>query len=309
MNTDPPRQAGDPAELPPYRALLVVDMKDFSGSPGRNHAQLTAMIPEILSQTFGRCGLRNVWDSRRFEGSTGDGYYLGFRSELLPYLLNPVLSELQEELQYRNKVGPLAGHDQPMRMRVSVNVGPMTDSGNNTISDGSGVARIETHRLLDSGPVRDLLTRSSPITCVAAIISARAFEDAVLTGYADDDPELYVRAPVRVKTYTAEAYLRVPRPSGGLLAHGFGHRENDTRPCGVEDPDAQPRRGTSPPGAGVGSSGQAGDYTDRRRTSIRTVVNDPQGPVNTGSGPQHNMAPANTQKKSGKARRRKDDQR
>ncbi len=35
---------GNVAELPPYRALLVVDIKDFSGNPGRDHAQLTALF-------------------------------------------------------------------------------------------------------------------------------------------------------------------------------------------------------------------------------------------------------------------------
>ena len=36
---------GNVAQLPPYQALLVVDMKDFSGNPGRDHTQLTKDIP------------------------------------------------------------------------------------------------------------------------------------------------------------------------------------------------------------------------------------------------------------------------
>jgi hypothetical protein len=254
-------------------------MKDFSGNPGRDHAQLTADIPEILRQTLTRCGLGELWSEVRFSGSTGDGYFLGFRSSVLPFLLNPFLSALQDELDYRNRVRPVTGQHRPIRMRVSVNVGPMTDSRENCISDGSGESRIETHRLLDSAPVRDLLARSNATTSVAAIVSSRAFEDAVLSGFADDDPALYVAAPVQVKNYRGQAYLRVPRPSGDLLTHGFHRGERDEHALEA-------------------------DNTNRRRASISTTVKGTQGNVNTGSGDQFN-APQFT----GRPRRRKDDQR
>lgn len=200
--------SGAVAELPAYRAFLVVDMKNFSGERGRDHARLTEAIPEILHQTFRSCGLADLWEEVLFNGSTGDGYYLGFNSRLLPFLLNPFLFTLQDELAYQNSVS-----QQTIRMRVSINVGPMTGPEPGTISAGSGDARIETHRLLDSDPVRDLLNRSGSVTCVAGIVSARAFEDAVLSGYSDEEPDLYVAAPVEVKSYEGTAYLRVPRPS------------------------------------------------------------------------------------------------
>jgi hypothetical protein len=275
MNSHPPGPRGAFTELPPYRALLVVDMKDFSGNAGRDHAQLTEDIPEILRQTFNRCGRGELWSEVRFQGSTGDGYYLGFCSSVLPFLLNPFLLTLQDELDYRNRVRSVSGQDRLIRMRVSVNVGPMTDSGKNRISDGSGESRIETHRLLDSAPVRDLLARSTATTCVAAIISSRVFEDAVLSGFADEPPDLYVPAPVQVKSYRGQAYLRVPRPSGDLLARGFHRGELDER-----TPEA--------------------DNTDRRRASVSTTIRNAQGStMNTGSGDQL----------IGWSRRRKGDQR
>jgi hypothetical protein len=280
MSTHPQGPRGAVGELPPYQALLVVDMKDFSGSLGRDHAQLTEDIPEILRQTFIRCGLGELWGEVRFCGSTGDGYFLGFRSSVLPFLLNPFLLALQDELDYRNRVRSVSGQDRPIRMRVSVNVGPMTDSGENRISDGSGESRIETHRLLDSAEVRDLLARSSPTTSVAAIVSSRAFEDAVLSGFADEDPELYVPAPVQVKSYQGRAYLRVPRPSGDLLAHGFHRSKRDEHA-----PEA--------------------DNTDQRRASISTTITNAQGTMNTGTGHQFNNAPQFI----GRSRRRKDGQR
>jgi hypothetical protein len=208
----------DWAELPPYRALLVVDVKNFSGLPGRHHAELTDAIPGILRGAFERCGEVEAWREKRFAESTGDGHSVGFPSAVLPLLLGPFLRSLQDELDYRARVdaGP-AG----LRMRASVSVGPVTDPNRDGVSTGSGDARVENHRLLDSEPVRDLLTRSGPTTRVAAIVSARAFEDAVLSGYAADPPELYVPVPVRAKTYEGQAYLRVPSPTGDLLRNGF----------------------------------------------------------------------------------------
>jgi hypothetical protein len=296
------------AELPPYRALLVVDMKDFSGSKGRDHAALTEEIPRILRDAFTRAGLINLWDERRFYSTTGDGYALGFRPANLPFLLNPFLTALQDELDYRNRVVPVGPHDQPIRMRVSINVGPMTDSGENSISDGSGNARIETHRLLDASPVRDLLARSKEPTCVTAIVSARAFEDAVLSGFADESPDLYVAAPVQVKAYQGTAYLRVPKPSGDLLAHGF-------RPDGRDPIDGAGGEGRQTQEAAAGNTVrdvrgkgkvvQAQQHNELRHIGIGSVtgnvgsvVTDPYGPVHTGGGDQINAPEAKRRKRS-----------
>ncbi|NIH78971.1 hypothetical protein [Amycolatopsis viridis] len=244
--------------LPPYRALLVVDIRHFSGRRGRFHAELTDAVPQILAQAFQRAGLDRMWREHKFGATTGDGYVAGFPAEELPFLLNPFLPALQEELEYRNTVGWRAAGDEPLRMRVSVNVGPMTDSGGKALSEGSGASRVENHRLLDSDPVRDLLTRSGKPTCVAAIVSDRAFADAVATGYTAEDEDLYVRVPVDQKTYHGTAYLRVPQPSGDLLNRGFRAEA---------DIDDEP---TTQEAAPVNS----------------TVIHQASGPVHTGSGNQ-----------------------
>ncbi|GAA3003105.1 hypothetical protein [Actinokineospora diospyrosa] len=206
------------SRLPPYRALLGVDIKDFSGVAGRHHAEITERIAVVLATAFEKCGLRAVWDEQRFGFNTGDGYLAGFDTDVLPLLLTPFLASLQGELDYREQV---RADPVPLRMRVSVNVGPVTDTGRGLVSEGSGVARIETHRLLDADPVRDLLIRSGTATRVAAIVSGRAFHDAVASGYSREPADLYVPAPVRVKAFTDVAYLRVPSPTGDLLHHGF----------------------------------------------------------------------------------------
>ncbi|GAA2993193.1 hypothetical protein GCM10010483_42080 [Actinokineospora diospyrosa] len=106
-----------------------------------------------------------------------------------------------------------------VRMRATVHIGPLT--GGRAVEAGNGEARVQAHRLLDAGPVRALLDRSGPGTRVAAVVSERAYADAVVSGYAGDDPNLYVPVPVRVKSFAQTAYLRVPVPTGELLSHGF----------------------------------------------------------------------------------------
>jgi hypothetical protein len=218
-------------------------------------------------------------------------YFVGFGSAYLPYLLNPFLAALQDELEYRNRVAPVTAQRRPIRMRVSVHVGPMTDSGTNGLSDGSGAARVETHRLLDSDPVRDLLKRSADTTCVAAIVSARAFEDAVLAGYAAESADLYVPAPVQVKTYQGTAYLRVPHPSGELLSKGFG-------PDG-EDGVGRPRDDDRSSGPDRAARGGGSQYRiETMHGSVGGSVTGSNAPVHMGSGDQLNTPHARRRKGS-----------
>ncbi|GAA1263801.1 hypothetical protein [Saccharothrix xinjiangensis] len=203
--------------LPPYRSLLVVDVKDFSGLPGRDHAAVTDAIPDILYGAFERVGAVDEWARRRFAQSTGDGLSAAFDSAVLPLLVDPLPRALQEELEFRAQVDGLPG----LRMRMSVAVGPITDPNPDGVSTGSGHARVENHRLLDADVVKDLLARSGPATRVAAAISSRAFEDAVVSGYAGVGEDRYVGVPVRVKSFDGTVYLRVPLPTGDLLRSGF----------------------------------------------------------------------------------------
>jgi hypothetical protein len=172
-------------------------------------------------------------------------------------------------------------------MRVSVTVGPVTDSGLGLVSDGAGTTRVELHRLLDSEPVRDLLKRSGEATRVAAIVSSRAFEDAVVGGFTDEDPDLYVEAPVTVKKYQGLAYLRVPLPSGDLLRSGFrrAETESNAEASQLQPGDHRPQQKPSV---------QANDHSHNRRGGIgnitgnvHSIVTDPTGPTHTGTGHQY----------------------
>ncbi|WP_073842350.1 hypothetical protein [Amycolatopsis sp. CB00013] len=212
-------------ELPPYHAVLSVDVKNFSGVTPADHYALTELIPTILERAFERSGHAAVWADRRFPAGRGDGFVVGFRPETLPILVGSFLDALQDELAYHHRLR-LGQSGEPTRLRVSVAVGPLIDSGNARLGDGSGAAMIETHRLLDCEPVRMLLASSEPeVTFVAAVLSARVYEDVVLCGYTTKAPAEFVRVPVSVKNYVGDAYLHVPKPSGDLLARGIGTRD------------------------------------------------------------------------------------
>src|SRR3954454_22015748 len=106
-------------QLPPYRAMLAVDMKGFSTHRSRDHAALTDRIPEILASAFARAGDSDLWAyHKRFPRSDGDGYVAGFQSSALPFLLNPLLQALQDELAAQNLNDPVVS-GRPIRMRAS----------------------------------------------------------------------------------------------------------------------------------------------------------------------------------------------
>ncbi|MBB4893175.1 hypothetical protein FHS39_002206 [Streptomyces olivoverticillatus] len=226
-------------DLPPYRGILAVDAKDFTGRPAVEHVTLTTTIPQLLHQALERAGLEQLWRDQRFANNTGDGFVFGFDPVALPRVIHPFLNELQELLTDYNIHATATGR---LRLRVSLHVGPLPDSG--APGDGNGTPRNDTHRLLDSTPVKAILAASSEsITQVAAIVSQRVFEDAVLSGYTRLHPDRFIEVPATVegKNFQQRAWLFVPAPSGNLYDRrilGDG--------AGSEGP-AQPERAPAPP--------------------------------------------------------------
>ncbi|MFD5437252.1 hypothetical protein ACFWJ4_34515 [Kitasatospora sp. NPDC127067] len=200
--------------LPPYRGIVAVDAKDFTGYPAIEHGVISRSVPQVLQWSFERAGLGDVWQDRRFPNSTGDGYVFGFDPAWMPFLVHPWLNTLQEVLTEFNvhSVGTVR-----IRLRVSLNIGPLPDTGGEF--DGNGTPRNDTHRLLDSRPVKAMLAASNEsITHVAAILSDRCYQDAVASGYTGRHPDHFIEVPATVegKRFDQQAWLYVPSPSGNL---------------------------------------------------------------------------------------------
>jgi hypothetical protein len=253
--------------LPPYRSLLAVDVKDFSGFESAAHAEVTARITPIVEAAFRRCRLDDVWDAVSWHRVIGDAHVAAYPSAALPLLVHPLLAALQAQLEHENRNAPVGRPPRALRMRASIHVGPITDPADDPATDGSGTSRVEVHRLLDSSEVKQVLARAGDATSVAAIVSERAFGDAVVGGYCALTTDRFTPVDVVVKNYRERAWLAVPVVSGGLFAHGV-------RPLTADDPAAdeaaiegRARPGgsrTTPPhdGAMTGIGSVGGDATN-----------------------------------------------
>ncbi|TDQ43922.1 hypothetical protein [Actinorugispora endophytica] len=215
--------SGGSVALPPYRAVLAVDIERYSRNAARHQQLVSAAVPEILEEAFRRSGLLPIWEQSRFPQRSGDGYVIGVLPENLPFLIHPVLENLQRTL---NDVQPqLAARDRDLRLRLraSIDVGPLPDSGSEEPFDGIGEAMNHTHRLLDSPPVREELDRSDPnVTLLAAIVSRRVYEDAVLGGFTGIPASRFqgVQVDIPAKEFKAEGYLHIPQRSTRLAGRG-----------------------------------------------------------------------------------------
>ncbi|MDT0449912.1 hypothetical protein [Streptomyces hesseae] len=245
--------------LPGYRGILAVDTKGFTGHPAIEHEAISRAVPELLETAFARAGLRELWNDRKFPASTGDGYVFGFDPALMPFVIHPLLLTLQDVLTDFNVLSHGAV---PIRLRVSLHVGPLPDTGDEF--GGNGTVRNDTHRLLDSRPVKAVLaSHKESITHVAAILSGRCYEDAVASGYTGLHPDHFVEvvATVDGKPFAQQAWIYVPQPSGPLYeedpADGTG-----TEPAPREDPRPSEGGGT-------------------RSTRVRNSA--PNGNINTGT--------------------------
>lgn len=243
MYTPMPAPHAESRMLPPYRALFAVDAKDFTGLPAVQHGPVSQLIPELVDQALERAALHELRDSKRFPANTGDGVVFGFVPALLPFILSPFLEVLDDVLSAYNRqcVGPR------IRLRASVHVGPLPDA--DSPGDGNGTARNDTHRLLDSRPVKAILAASSEeVTHLVTIISQRVYEDAVLGGYTGLHPDrcLEVPATVEGKSFSQRAWLYVPSPSGNLLQAGVRPREGFAEKA--DAPAAQERDPATRPG-------------------------------------------------------------
>ena len=217
MSSDTPR------ELPPYRAVLVVDTKGFGSNNDVVQASIADTIYNVVARAFERAGLAHVLEGALFPHNTGDGFGMGFETRYLPAVVSLFFDALQTELAEQDaRMRSLPGRAS-LRMRASLNVGPVRDVDPDGKASVVGTTVVTAHRLLDADPVRRVLTGSDPEqTFVSAVLSQRVFEDVLASGYATLPPSRVAEVPVRVKEFTGTVYLYVPNPSGDLLRDGFG---------------------------------------------------------------------------------------
>jgi hypothetical protein len=148
---------------------------------------------------------------------TGDGYLLGTLPENAPFLVHPFLDSLHEILCAKDQSLRAIDRTLRLRFRVSINIGPLPDSGD-MLRDRIGTPMNTACRLLDCTALRDVLNHSNPdVTLLAAIVSQRVFDDVIRGGgytpMMPPDRFTQVTAEVPGKDFAEPAWIYVPRPS------------------------------------------------------------------------------------------------
>ena len=222
-------------ELPPSRAIFAVDTEKFTRNPSARQPELSDAIPELLGNAFARCGLAEVWEARRFPQGTGDGYVFGVPEQHVPFLLDPLLDQLQEVLEEHDSRLRSQDRTLRLRLRVAIHMGSVPDSGERR--EGIGTPVNDTFRLLDSESIRQELGDSNPdLTLLAAIVSQRVFEDVVRAGFTPGLPPDRFRAviaEVAGKEFVQPAWIYVPKPSQSsdrALRQAVGQSSGDAEP-------------------------------------------------------------------------------
>ena len=204
--------------LPPYRALVAVDAERFSRNRSAELPELNWRLQEILRNTLRESSVGEVgdiWQTRIFGQSTGDGYVFGTDTEVLPYLVDPWLDTLQAALADLDGELRRSSRDLRLRLRVSLHVGPVPDLGKE-VADPVSTPTNEVFRLLDADPARRALQESNPdVTFLAAVVSQRVFEDVISAGYAGLHPDQFTSemAEIPRSDFAQPAWLYVPRDS------------------------------------------------------------------------------------------------
>ncbi|MCD0450011.1 hypothetical protein LO762_12525 [Actinocorallia sp. API 0066] len=193
----------------PYRGLFAVDIEDYSGNSDNELPVLHRAMLAALDTAFSGASLADVWEAGRPQ-TAGDSVFLLVPHEALPPLVHPFPDLLQGALSERARA--LRADGLGLRLRMALHVGAVDDT--DPVTAGISTATNEVHRLLDCEPVREALKGSHPdVTRLAVCLSARVYEDVVVSGASGLHPSRLEPVRARVKRFDQTAYLYVPVPS------------------------------------------------------------------------------------------------
>jgi hypothetical protein len=186
----PPARHDRRTPAPLNCSIFLTDIVGF-GDPRRDdhdRAALRSALQRLLTEAFVESGL--PWRRCRHQ-DRGDGVLTVVPPTLSTTLLvDPLLPVLGERLRRHNRE---AGHPVRMRLRCALHVGPVQ-------ADGAGfpnVSVIHAARMLDSGPLRRLLTATD--VDVATMVSGFVYETVVRHLRGPVTPDAFRRTRFRAK--------------------------------------------------------------------------------------------------------------
>lgn len=190
-------------EIPQYRALLTVDIEDYSSRTDAEQRVLQSALMTALDRAADAAEMsREQWEKQL----GGDGLMA-----LLPqgcdvrHLLDVLIRRFDAELGLYNRL-----REQPtwsrIRIRLAVHAGPIHVEGP---SGWPGQHAVLPARLRDSDPVRVALA-ARPAADLAVIVSAQVYDDYVTQGPGNPRPSEFRAVHVKAKKHEYTGYLYLP---------------------------------------------------------------------------------------------------
>jgi class 3 adenylate cyclase len=227
--------------IPEYRALLTVDIEDYSSRTDAEQRMLQSALMTALDRAADAAELnREQWVKQL----GGDGLMA-----LLPpgsdvcRLLDVLVRRLDAELGSYNRL-----REQPtwsrIRMRLAVHAGPIHVDGE---SGWPGQHVVLPARLRDSKPVRAALA-ARPEADLAVVVSAEVYRDYVTQGPGNPRPSEFRAVRVKEKKQSYIAHLHLPRFDIHDISELAPYDVGDQAPSDGAEPMAPKPQPPSPAG-------------------------------------------------------------
>jgi hypothetical protein len=224
-----------PVDVPPERALLVVDMKGYSQIPEAKMAPARSDLDDILTTVFAQSGLDIPAPGDDAYRDTGDGVIFVLPARDAARLIDPLLGHLNDALARYDKMRLASA--QPIRLRASIHAGPLS------LPDYRGDAINEACRLISSDAVRQAMTAAVEHgSFLAVVVSEAAFRRTVRAGRTPTlDERQFLASTARVvgkPEFEEPCRLFVPRVPPALVSP-YLTEESDAPPPHLRDSAGQ----------------------------------------------------------------------
>ncbi|MEU4743641.1 hypothetical protein AB0G02_24690 [Actinosynnema sp. NPDC023658] len=184
-----------------YRLVVAVDVEGYSKLDALDQSLVQSRLSDVLDAAARNAGLdRGLW----YRQVRGDG-----ELAVLPTDADAawVVAHFTEQLA--EALADLRAAGTPLRMRVAMHCGPLTQGAFGLVGD----APIVTCRLLDAKVVRDALAAADDD--LVLVISQRLHDDVVRTRFHDLDPTRFRPTRFRVKHQWYSGYVCAGPPRRG----------------------------------------------------------------------------------------------
>ncbi|MEU2608036.1 hypothetical protein [Streptomyces albus] len=235
-------------DIPPERALFVLDMKGYSQIRECRMSPVRGDLDDILAHVFAQSGLAEEWADGKPYKDTGDGAIFVLPTARMWRLVDPLLDNLDRALARYDR--DRLARTPAIRLRASIHVGPLTpeDHRGNAINDA---CRFINSDLSYAG----MAAAVEHGAYIAAVISQTAFIRTVGAGRSERLAEShFLPAIARVAekpSFVEFAHVHVPGVSPVSIAgHLDPHPADDNGASPTEPspgPPASPTQASAAP--------------------------------------------------------------